>query len=661
MTAAAIQQALAAARAGRLHDGCRIAELALVQGGDPGPLNALIGMLRLDLGDAETAVRHLQIAHQRRPSDIRVATNLANAFVALEEYDRALEVATPERTAADPSLQLIRIRGFAANQAGQFDTATEALERVVSAAPDDWESWNNLGNARRGAGDLEGCLAALEQSIRINPLAAPSRLNHSMALRDLGRLPEAEAEFRRMASDFPDDAKPLRELHLLLKDQGRDEDALDAIATASAREPQNIEFLLAMAAHQSALHRMEAAEASYRRVLRLEPDNATAFLGLALVYELSNRADDLGSLIAEAERANIAEATQSFMRAYQHRRAKEFEAGLGELEQVPDDLEPTRRLNLLGQLLEGAGRYDEAFDAFTRMNALFREDPTAPEERGARYRNAVRGGVDVVDEEWLRAWRDEAAPDPRPAPVFLVGFPRSGTTLLDTMLMGHPRVEVLEEEPPLREAHKVLPEYERLPSVSDAEIGQARDKYFEVAGALTPLAPGHLLVDKNPLTMNLLPFVRRLFPGARIILSLRHPCDVVLSCFMANFRLNDGMANFLTLESTADLYDASFRYYEHVQKLMPLPTHVLKYEDVVADRETELRRLFDFLRLDWHDAVLDHQSTALKRGRIKTASYSQVVEPIYTRSAGRWEHYRKHLEPVLPVLRPWAEKFGYAI
>jgi hypothetical protein len=168
------------------------------------------------------------------------------------------------------------------------------------------------------------------------------------------------------------------------------------------------------------------------------------------------------------------------------------------------------------------------------------------------------------------------------------------------------------------------------------------------------------LVDKNPLTMNLLPLVRRLFPNARIILAMRHPCDVILSCFIANFRLNDGMSNFLRLETGAELYDLSFTYYEHVQALMPMPTHVVTYEKLVADRENELRSLFDFLGLDWHDAVLDHQKTALERGPVKTASYAQVVEPIYTRSAGRWLKYRKHLEPILPVLDPWIRKFGYS-
>ena len=105
----------------------------------------------------------------------------------------------------------------------------------------------------------------------------------------------------------------------------------------------------------------------------------------------------------------------------------------------------------------------------------------------------------------------------------------------------------------------------------------------------------------------------------------------------------------------------TFSYFERVQSLMPTPTHTIMYEKVVADQDGELRKLFEFLELDWHDAVLDHQSTARSRGRIRTASYAQVVEPIYQRSAGRWQHFRKHLEPIFPVLKPWVEKFGYSL
>ena len=659
ITAAAIREALAAARSGRLSEACATAEQALARGGDPIALNAMLGMFRSDLGELQAAIGHLELAHSARPKDVRIATNLARTLVRAGDLDRAFEVATAELAFADASLELARLRGYAANQLERFEEAAEALKHVVAAAPLDWESWNNLGNALRHCEDGKDSLEACRRSVEINPLAAPSRFNYATALLDAGQVAEAEAAFRKMAEDFPNDAKPLRELHLMLKLQGRDDEALDAIVAASEREPRDIELLLGMASHQSALHRMEASEATYRRVLEIEPANSTAYLGLALVFELSNRGDDLAALLKEAEERGVGENALRFMRAYHYRRTKQFAEGLAELDQVPDNLETTRRLHLLAQLLEGAGRYDEAFAAFERMNALFREDPTRPEERGANYRGMVRKALDIVSEDWVNSWRAESALDGRPAPVFLVGFPRSGTTLLDTILMGHPKVEVLEEEPALRKTQTALNDFAAIPTASDEQIKEAQNVYFETARSLTPLAPGNVLIDKNPLTMNLLPLVRRLFPEARIILALRHPCDVVLSCFMANFRLNEGMSNFLSLETAADLYDASFSFYEHVQQLMPFPTHVVSYEKLVADRETELRALFDFLGLDWHDAVLDHQETAKKRGRIKTASYAQVIEPIYTRSAGRWEKYRKYLEPVLPVLRPWIEKFGY--
>jgi hypothetical protein len=109
------------------------------------------------------------------------------------------------------------------------------------------------------------------------------------------------------------------------------------------------------------------------------------------------------------------------------------------------------------------------------------------------------------------------------------------------------------------------------------------------------------------------------------------------------------------------LYDLSFDFFERAREVLQPAVHVVTYENIVADRSRELRPLFDFLDLPWNDSVLDHQSTAKIRGHIKTASYAQVVEPIYTRSSGRWLNYRKHLEPILPVLRPWAEKFGYEI
>lgn len=659
ITASAIQQALALARSGQLEQASLIAERALAGGGDKVPLNALLGMFRLDLGDNDAAIAHLEIAHAGRPDDVRIATDLATALTNAGEAARAFDVSSRKLALADPTFRLARIRGFLADQLEDFEAAAESLEHVVAGAPDDWESWNNLGNARRGIRDFDGSLQAFERALELNPLSAPTRLNYAGGLRNVGRFDEAEAEYRKMATDFPDDTKPLIQLHAMLRDLGKNEQSLEAIDAAIMLAPTDVELLLGKAGLLSSMLRMEAAEDGYRKVLSFDPLNGTAYLGLAIAHEHTNRISELADLVAEVDAKEIDADVRNFVRAFLHRRNKEFEEGLAALAKVPPEIDNPRQFHLLGQLLEGAGRFDEAFAAYSKMNDIFLEDQTDPEARAARYRDMICQGRDIVTQDWVRGWRDEAQRDDRPAPVFLVGFPRSGTTLLDTILMGHPRIEVLEEEPALGQANQALTTFEGLPTIPDEEIKRARDAYFAKAAELTPLAPGNLLVDKNPLTMNLLPIVRRIFPEARIILAMRHPCDVVLSCFVSNFRLNDGMSNFIRLDTTAELYDLSFGYFEQVQKLMPLPMHMVRYESIVDDRATELRRLFDFLDLDWHDAVLDHQTTALNRGRIKTASYAQVVEPIYTRSAGRWQKFRKHLEPVLPVLAPWIEKFGY--
>jgi tetratricopeptide (TPR) repeat protein len=658
LTAAAIRQALGAAAAGRLGDACAIGERALQQGGEAAALHAMLGMLRSRSGDFGRAADHLSAARTARPDDLVIATNLAMALGQLGRHREALDIVNEDFARADKTLQLSKVRGFLAQMSNEFEIAANSYEHVVSAQPSDWESWNNLGNARRAAGDFDGSVEALRRAAEINPASAPVRLNFGAALVSAGQFEEAELQLRKMAEDFPADAKPLRDLHALFKLQARDDEALEAIEGAVVREPDDVELWLALASHRLSLLRHSAAEEAYREVVARDPANSLGNLGLAVTFELTNRTEELTALVDEARHRKVADDAMNFIRAFHYRRAKRFEDGLDALSKVPDELETARRAHLLGQLEEGAGNYDRAFASFERMNEIQRADPSQPEERAAAYRTRIAQQLDTLTPEWVSSWR-EGPIDRRPTPVFLVGFPRSGTTLLDTILMGHPGVEVLEEEPALRRANQLIPDFAALAGASDEIIGQARDTYFEIAAALTPLRPGNLLVDKNPLAMNGIPLIRRIFPRARIILALRHPCDVVLSCFATNFKLNDGMANFLRLDTAAELYDLSFRYFERARALLAPPVHTIVYENIVEDRDRELRPLFDFLGLEWHDDVLDHESTARSRGHIKTASYAQVTEPIYTRSAGRWQNYRKHLDPILPVLRPWVEKFGY--
>jgi tetratricopeptide (TPR) repeat protein len=661
LTAGAIRQALTSAAAGRLADAVSVGEHALAQGGDVAALNAMLGMLQGKVGNADRAIGHLRVAHEARPNDPIIANNLATSLSKADRQAEALEVLSDDLVEADPSRQLLKLRAFLAQMTDDFDLAIRSYENVVAAEPGDCEMWNNLGNAYQSAGQPEKAIPVLRRAAEIDPGSAPIRLNFANALLAAGEWDQSEDELRSIAKDFPEDPNPLRELHKMLRHQGRDQEALECIDQAIELDPQNLDLLLGRAGHLSGMLKANEAEAMYRRVLEIDADNSLAYLGIAVCMDVTNRSEDLSALVSEAEAKDVRPNALSFIRAFDHRRAKRFAEGLAALEEVPADLDSARRSHLLGQLLEGVDRYDEAFVAYTRMNELRSAEGLPPEPRAENYRKLIRERLEATKPEWVSRWRPQAEKDPRSAPVFLVGFPRSGTTLLDTMLMGHPNIEVLEEEPTLFEAFQVLEDHDTLPLATDEQIVAARNAYFEAAGALTPLKAGNLLVDKNPLAMNALPVIRRLFPDARIILALRHPCDVVLSCYVTNFKLNDGMSNFVHLETTAELYDLSFSYLERCQELMPMPMHRVIYENVVADRNRELRSLFEFLGLDWHDAVLDHQTTALGRGRIKTASYSQVVEPIYKRSAGRWQNYRKHLEPIIPVLRPWIDKFGYEV
>ena len=660
-TMTAIRQALASAQLGRIGDACATAERALAEGGDKVALNAMLGMLRGQAGDHKGAIRHLEIAHRARPADVRIATNLASALAAEGELVRAFEVAAPALAFSDPTQQLARLRGYVAQLLEDPDSAIEAYGHVVAAAPEDWESWNNLGNSRLANGDFPGGIEALRRSADLNPNALLTRLNLARALRHSEKFDEAEALLRAAADQFPKDVQPLIDLHDILKVQGRgDEEVLQVLEGALERDPENVELLLGLARQQTLLLEMEQAEKAYRAAIAIDAANSEAFVGIATVYEHSRPAD-MEQLVAEAERHSLDPGSLSLLHAFAHRRAKRYSEGLAALEGVPEELAPARREDLLGQFHDKLGNYDAAFAAFTRMNEIQAEDPSRPLFRSAELRSRIGDQLERTTAEWVRSWKTPPLEADRPAPTFLVGFPRSGTTLLDTMLMGHPDVEVMEERPCLSTVGNALGGFGRIAELDEAELKRAQAHYFEEASKFVDFQSGAHLVDKSPLHLNSVPLIQRLFPEARFILALRHPADVVLSCFISNFRLNPSMSNFVRLDTAAEFYDLTFRNWERSREILPLDVQTVVYEDLVDNPEAELRRLTEALNLQWRDEMLDHRKTAAERGVITTASYAQVTEPIYRRSVGRWERYRKHLEPILPVLSPWAEKFGYRI
>ena len=659
--AAELREALALARGGNLTGARARAEAALGRLGGHGALHAFLGMLHCQSGDLAGGIPHLRSALGSNPDDLTIAANLSAALIGTGALAEAAEVCTEQRADRDPSLRLWRMRGYILQQREEHEQAALAYERVVARAPDDWETWNNLGNARAAAGKPEEAVPALQRAAGLQPDSGPIQLNLAATLTQIGRIEEAVAALSAYTRRRPGDARALTELAALLRHLYRDAEAIRVLEQAVAASPGDAPLRVQLGEERMAAFELEGAERALRDALSIEPGHSGAHLQLALLLEHTNREAELPAVLEAAEQAQAEPASVQFIRALLCRREQRFEEGLAILRGLPDELEPIRQAQLEGQFRDRLGDADGAFAAFGEMNRLFKLDPSQPERRGTEERERLRAERALVTPEWYEGWREVASPDPRPSPVFLVGFPRSGTTLLDTMLMGHPDVQVLEERPPLRQVEERLGGIDRLPQLGADEIAALRDLYFQRVSECIDLRPEALLVDKSPLHMNKVPLIHRMFPDARFILALRHPCDVVLSCYMTSFRLNDSMASFLDLASAAEYYDLSFGHWSNCTGIMPVSTFPIRYEDVVEDAEAELRPLLAYLGLEWREAVMDHRGTARARGLISTASYSQVTEGLYRRAAGRWERYAAQLEPVMPVLKPWADQFGYAM
>jgi hypothetical protein len=200
---------------------------------------------------------------------------------------------------------------------------------------------------------------------------------------------------------------------------------------------------------------------------------------------------------------------------------------------------------------------------------------------------------------------------------------------------------------------------EALPDLDPDALQALRRVYFEAVDRHLRRLAGRTPVDKMPLNTIDVGLIHRLFPEARILLALRHPCDVVLSGFMQAMKPNAAMVLFDSLASTARFYAQVMGLWQQYRQVLPLSVLTVRYEDLVVDLPGETRRILEFLDLPWDDAVLSYAEHAQTRA-IATPSYHQVVQPIYRRSVGRWRNYADAFEDVLPVLQPFIEEFGYA-
>jgi len=616
---ASLGPALDRYRRGDLAGARAAAESALASEPDNAALRAFAGMAAAQSGDPAAAIPHFRRVLDATPGDIPTRLNLATALLATGNVDEAGTVCA----AGGDDPRLLRVAAYVYQQQGRLADAAAAYDAQVAAFPMDWESFNNLGNVRAAMGETAAAIAAFQQAIRLRPDVVEMVINLSNVLGDAELVERRQAVMREAARAGGANADVQLEL---------------GIAEAGAQD-------------------FEAAEQAYREAIRLRPDFVAAHVELGILLETQNRIEDLAALVDAAEAKGLTGAEIGFLRAWTLRRQGRFADALPLAEATPASISPVRRAQLLAEIHDRLGDAPSAFAAFTEMNrAALAAQPRAP---GPSYRAEVAARAALLTPERVAAWTGiEAGPGP-PAPLFILGFPRSGTTLLDTLLMNLPGLHVLEEMPMLDAVEEALGGEERLAALSSGEAASFRSLYFEALDRISPPAPGQTIVDKFPLHMARMPLIHRIFPDAKIVLVERHPCDAVLSCFMSNFRLNRAMLSFTDLGEAARLYDAVLDAWTRARDLLPLDVHAIRYERMVEDLEGEMRALLGHLGLPWDPKVLDNRASAGKRDYIRTASYAQVGEPIYRRAAGRWERYREQMAPVLPILAPWAERMGY--
>ncbi len=484
--------------------------------------------------------------------------------------------------------------------AGRFEDARARLVRARDLAPGDLGVLNALGLISLRLERFDEALTSFDEALAIDARFAPGHANRAVALMGLGRLLDAEASARRALDLHPG--------HLA---------ALSALAAISSRRGDHV-----------------AARRFAASVLAAEPNHPDTTLSVA--------AADL----AEGE---MDQAATSLLALLADPRPTEFERAQAE--------------GLLADVRDAQGRTDEAFLGYKASNDRLRDLYAPRFGRGESTLDVAR---------WMSSWLSHAAPFPttdtspppptRPEHVFLLGFPRSGTTLLETVLAGHAEVETLEERETLVDSAKVFlatpARLDHLARASEAELAPWREAYWRRAREAGGRLDRRMFVDKHPFNTLKLPLIARLFPEARILVSQRDPRDVVLSCFRRRFQMSPATYGLLSLEETAELYAATMAIALAMQGLSPIRRRVVRHERLIEAFEPEVRDICDFLGLTPDDAMAA-VATRVTRRSIATPSGAQLARGINAEGVGYWRRYSAALAPVLPILQPWVERFGY--
>ena len=529
-----------------------------------------------------------------------------------------------------------------------------------------------MGVILKAQGKLDEAIAAYNKALSIKPDYADAWSNGAdalVALYNKGQLSAAVEKAQLLVSDFPSSFLVWNILGAANLGLGRLAEAEVGFRKAAELNPNYADAHYNMGIALQAQGQLDEAIAAYNKALSIKPDYADAWSNGADALEKWNKLKELDLWLERAfQILKPVPSDLSFMKSKLLWRNKDTQEAIKLISNIDfETITPIRKqdyLNLKAKCFEASKNYDLAYDCFKNMNALAIKSNDYLGLDPESYFQNIRKQLTGLKSNSLKNPANLISEQTDLVPVFLVGFPRSGTTLLDTILRSHSSIDVVEEQPMVGSAKAFIQKS------GYSEIGQdlpqevlvgARKAYItELDKHIQTLDSKSIFIDKLPLNILQIPLIRQLYPQAKFILALRHPLDTILSCWMQNFKLNSAMAIMVDLDRIVEFYCVAMQTFKICRAKYNLSVHEIRYEDLLEDLSGETSALLKFLDLDWEVQMENYQETALKRGRIATPSYSQVVQPIYKEAKYRWLHYEKHLRQYVAEVEPWIDEYGYS-
>lgn len=651
---------------GRLDEALVQLELGLVLDPDqPDAYNSLglIHHAQRRLAQAEEALRH---ALRLRPAFPMAMINLG---MVLQERRRLKEAAELFRgaLALDPDNPmghsnlgqiLVEIGGI-----DDLDEAERCCLKSIARSPGKPHPINNLGNVYRAMGLFDEALECYRKAMALAPGLAMPLNNMGQALQGRARYDEAAAFYLEALAKEPGTARFHANYASLLNDQDRHDSALDRYRFALAIDPQHAESYCGIGQVYLELQKPDEAEAAFRKALEIDPELTAPRLGLASLYsELGDfdRADAEAALVLQSR----PKAVEVYYQRASHRKGKVSDAELETMTSLLSEkyLGEAARSQLhfaLGTVYDKRKDHETAARHFESANA---NQATAKLKRGESYDPGSFS-------EWAGKIIDAFSPQlfnrlagqghPSRVPIFVLGLPRSGTTLTEQILASHPSVHGAGELVYLNQAFQDLPRtvgmaaadpFAALDTLGGSGVRASAEAYLRQVREKDPGASR--VVDKMPDNVNLLGWIHLLFPGARVIHCRRDLRDIALSCWQTCFGEIRWANDWVHI---ARRFHEYLRLVEHWKGVAGLEWLDFPYESVIADTETHARRLIDHVGLDWDPNCLNFHET---RRLVRTASLSQVREPIYRSSLAKWRRYERAMAPFLDEMARLGHDFA---